>query len=301
MTERKYRIPETIDGLTPAVLKRMRKSDQLEVMRGWFHEHYDSPEENTPYDSEEGGYIWIWGGPHEPKDVLEQEFGGVVAEKFIQELAEELESVSYEWSGKPEYDDYDEHLYEVVKANVAPATTFKNAVATVTALLGITMPGDLAAAQHRLLLANIITALETYFFDTFTNAVMSDDARLRVFLETNPDFQKQTVRFSDVLSQAASVKERAKAYLLDVVWHNLAKVQAMYTSTFGVKFGASLAPIARSIETRHDIVHRNGISKTGSPVHVGESDVRSLADAAMTLVVDIEKGMSQPDPVGDPF
>ncbi len=125
---------------------------------------------------------------------------------------------------------------------------------------------------------------------------MSDEARLRIFLETNPDFQKQTIRFSDVFSEAASAKEKAKAYLMDVVWHNLAKVQAMYRSTFGVKFGGSLAPIARSIETRHDIVHRNGVSKDGSPVHVDDSDVRFLAQAASTLVAEIEKDMSQRDP-----
>src|SRR5260370_33725559 len=101
----------------------MRRADQLDFMRAWFHEHYDPPEENTPYDSEDGVYVWICGGPHTTRDVLEQEFGTVVGEKGIQELVDELQEISHECSDKPEYDDFDQHLYEVVKAKHGPAPT----------------------------------------------------------------------------------------------------------------------------------------------------------------------------------
>ena len=85
MEERLYKIPRALEGLSPTLLKRMRRDEQIEFMRAWFHEHYDPPEENTPHDSEDG-YIWIWGGPYEPREVLEEEFSGVVRPKLIEEL-----------------------------------------------------------------------------------------------------------------------------------------------------------------------------------------------------------------------
>jgi hypothetical protein len=39
------------------------KEDQMELMEEWFRKHFEDPAERTPYESAEGGYIYIWGGP----------------------------------------------------------------------------------------------------------------------------------------------------------------------------------------------------------------------------------------------
>ena len=61
-------------------------------MRAWFIHYYEDPVENTPYESAEGGYLYIWGGPYDTLEQLESEFGGAIAFDRIQEAAHELEA-----------------------------------------------------------------------------------------------------------------------------------------------------------------------------------------------------------------
>jgi len=34
------------------------------MMADWFLANFENPAECTPYESAEGGYQWIWGGPY---------------------------------------------------------------------------------------------------------------------------------------------------------------------------------------------------------------------------------------------
>lgn len=43
-------------------LRAADRETQLEVMETWFRQHFEDSAERTPYESAEGGYIWIWGG-----------------------------------------------------------------------------------------------------------------------------------------------------------------------------------------------------------------------------------------------
>ena len=51
-------------GVTPSRLKRLGRDKQLEYMHAWFHRYYQDPVHETPHESAEGGYIYIWGGPY---------------------------------------------------------------------------------------------------------------------------------------------------------------------------------------------------------------------------------------------
>jgi hypothetical protein len=55
-----------------------------------------------PYESAEGGYQYIWGGPYNARVALESEFGGIASETLIIEVAEELDDICWEWSGRPD-------------------------------------------------------------------------------------------------------------------------------------------------------------------------------------------------------
>jgi hypothetical protein len=72
--------------------RRMRKAEKLELMIGWFHQNYEDPAQKTPYESAEGGYQWIWGGPYEARDELYSKFGDIVSESLIEEAVKEIES-----------------------------------------------------------------------------------------------------------------------------------------------------------------------------------------------------------------
>jgi hypothetical protein len=78
-------------GVTRTAFRRMRKDNKRELMIQWFHEHFEDPAENTPYESAEGGYQWIWGGPCDTREELENKFGGIVSESLIDEVTKQLD------------------------------------------------------------------------------------------------------------------------------------------------------------------------------------------------------------------
>jgi hypothetical protein len=78
-------------GISRSEFRRMRKAQKSELMLQWFHENFEDPAVRTPYESAEGGYQWIWGGPHDAREELSSQFHGVVSEALIEEIAEEVE------------------------------------------------------------------------------------------------------------------------------------------------------------------------------------------------------------------
>ena len=67
---------------------RFDREEQKEIMRSWFFENFEDPVHNCPYETREGGYVYIWGGPYEARDELESKFADLVDSKLIDELVE---------------------------------------------------------------------------------------------------------------------------------------------------------------------------------------------------------------------
>jgi hypothetical protein len=79
---------------------------KVEEMKDWFLSNYEPPENSLPYESKEGGYFYIWGGPYELEDVMFDEYGTNVSEHLIRLCIEEIEEEYgvIEWSGVPQND-----------------------------------------------------------------------------------------------------------------------------------------------------------------------------------------------------
>jgi hypothetical protein len=104
--KKRYIDPDNPDSsVTPSALKKMGKERQIEFMREWFGERYEDPTVSQPYDSEEGGYIYINGGPFDTREELESEFSLFVKETALEELIEELEADCTDWTHTDRYSD----------------------------------------------------------------------------------------------------------------------------------------------------------------------------------------------------
>lgn len=94
--------------ITPSQFRRLGKRRKVEVMVQWFHENYEDPAVRTPYESAEGGYQWIWGGPHDAREEISDQFADLVDEDDIEAAVQEIEEDGLvEWAPKESPDDYD--------------------------------------------------------------------------------------------------------------------------------------------------------------------------------------------------
>ena len=105
----------------PAILG-MEAQEQKQVMHEWFLLNYENPAECCPYDPEDGCYIFISGGPYHANEVLGEVFSDYVNADVIDELVQDLENSSIEWSGILVDDEYEDEEYELNEQQEKAAT-----------------------------------------------------------------------------------------------------------------------------------------------------------------------------------
>ena len=91
-------------GITAAQMKRLGRAKQVACMLNWFGRNFEDPAEETPYQSAEGGYQYINGGPYDAREALDDEFSSFVSEAAIEEAVGEIESGGLtDWAPGPEH------------------------------------------------------------------------------------------------------------------------------------------------------------------------------------------------------
>ncbi|MDX8326726.1 hypothetical protein [Agrobacterium tumefaciens] len=105
--ERSYNLDD--QQYSPATFQVLRPARRIEAMVQWFHENYEDPAIRTPYESAEGGYQWIWGGPYDAREEIGDQFSDIADEAEIDAAVDEVEKDGLvEWVPKESPDDYDE-------------------------------------------------------------------------------------------------------------------------------------------------------------------------------------------------
>ena len=268
-------------------LRNAHRSTQRDILETWFRQYFEDPAQRTPYESKEGGYIWIWGGPYDAREQLEREFSGVVPDDLIEELADELENECFLWAPTPSADNYDQLLDDISSISEY-YHNFSSAIIDISHLLETDIKTYVPPCFFRMLYVNVVTALETYFSDAFINIVLNNSDLLRQFIETTPEFKTRKVSVADVFRAAETAKLRARTSLINIVWHNIDRVRIMYRDTLGIRFPDEWKEIARAVNIRHDIVHRNGKTTDGNEIHIGPGDVSDLVRLVEEFVQSID-------------
>jgi hypothetical protein len=264
---------ETGRDVTATELRSLSPDDQKRIIKHWFLERYENPAENTPYDSAEGGYIYIWGGPHDADQVLQEEFTEGFSEEFLGEIADELEEEcgTNEWASIPGREDFD---LDYPVSDYYPR--FEASSATVRRLLNENINASDQPAFHALLYANVITLLEAYLSDVFVSLVLKHESLLQKFVESDPAFKTQKFSIAEVFQQHAALPRRVLDHLYLLPFHRLEKVQQMYLATFGIRFPDEMSDISKAVQIRHDIVHRNCLAKDDKLIVLSRADVERL-------------------------
>ena len=279
--------PEDLDGLSP--------DEQKDLLQAWFYQNYEDPAERTPYESAEGGYIWIWGGPYDAKEELSGVFYQYVDESVIDEVVEELEHYCVDWAPTDKPGDYEDYFVDDISSITKVHETLLEALDNIEGLAAVEVPPELKSQFLRLLFANAITTMETFLSDAFIHKVMTENQYFEAFVATNLEFNKQKIPLSEVLAQAKALESTVKSNLLRVVWHNLERVSNMYKDTLGVSFPHDLGDLNRAVIKRHDIVHRNGKDKDGGEIFVGEDDVHALIEKIKKLGSEVDLKLADLD------
>ncbi|MBO8133100.1 MULTISPECIES: hypothetical protein [Dickeya] len=275
-------------------LQYISKANQLEVMRNWFFENFEDPANSCPYETREGGYAYIYGGPYEASEELQAMFEGYVKFGYIQELVNELQEQCYEWSGNSNNIDdwYDEDLYDAVTSSEKPFFKFVENIDGIKSLAKGEYTNEQEDRLLSILYTNVITALETLYVELFINSIDKDESYIADFIEkgkTEFKVSKEIVALPFKGEPIEKIREELikaiKEHLISASWHNTNQVVKRYKATYDINVQKDWPIDAIEIATlkRNHLVHRGGKDKDGNPVVITEQDLEQLLDQAMSL------------------
>jgi hypothetical protein len=186
------------------------------------------------------------------------------------------------------YDGF-EHLEDIIKPNTRFFDVLSESLGEVESLINDNSQSEANKnLLAKLLYANVITALETYLSDTFVYTVVSFPPLIRRIVESDPEFTKRKIDLSDLFRRYDGIREEVSEYLEGLIYHNLSKVKKLYKSVLCVDFPKDLTRIFKAIDIRHDIVHRNGRTKSGEEQNLTADMVIELISRIRTFVENID-------------
>ncbi|ACD96146.1 hypothetical protein Glov_2432 [Trichlorobacter lovleyi SZ] len=271
--------------------------DQATAVKCWFYARYCDPAHETPYNTREGGYLFIHGGPYDPAVVLPDRFSGIVSDEIIQDIIDDLYSeVGDKWAPirYAHFDDfdYDERFDLQLHARNEPLDKLKERLEH--AQLVLTLQGDENARRLaiNLVFGAAIAAFEAFLWETVDYSVENDDDTVRNIVTNIPALKDQPMKLGEIFEKHKNLKEQVKGYLQNLIWHKWDKVVPL------LKFGLcieppSFKPFDEPILKRHDIVHRSGHDKSGKPISVTTSEITELCQKIEQFAIDINSRLAE--------
>ncbi|MEP1768194.1 MAG: hypothetical protein ABJJ53_16330 [Sulfitobacter sp.] len=82
----------------------LTRGSLVKLLVEWFHYLYEDPANETPYNSREGGYLYVKGGPYNAEEELRDNFEDVVPEDALMAAVEEIQSDGlFDWAPSPRH------------------------------------------------------------------------------------------------------------------------------------------------------------------------------------------------------
>jgi hypothetical protein len=83
-----------------------------------------------------------------------------------------------------------------------------------------------------------------------------------------------------------------RRYLLQLIseinFHNLSDVEPLFREAFNIRIPLK-DEVLQAIKVRHDVIHRDGFSKTGDPVRIDPVTISNAADSILDLVKVVDR------------
>ncbi|WP_316749606.1 hypothetical protein [Pedobacter gandavensis] len=185
--------------------------------------------------------------------------------------------------------DYD-YMYWVdsILGNKQYFKEFETAMNGLDQLSGQVFPDEnLQQILWRQVYIGAIGSMEVFLADAFNNITLAKPKYLKKFVETNPEFKNRRFDMREIYEVYDKISETAKKIMYDTIYHDLGKVKQMYTTTFNMKF-PDIGAVSKAVHKRHDLVHRNGKTKTGKKIILSAEELSETLGIVKLLVSGIQ-------------
>ena len=160
------------------------------------------------------------------------------------------------------------------------------------------MIGDLSVEKsesdmfYRMCYAQAVTIFEVYMEDMAKSLISRDDEFLSNYLRNSKALSGKKYSLKDMYSDGASIEqelslESLRKYAIkdisNMLYHNINNVINTFSSILDRDVKVEKSNIVRVFQTRHDVVHRNGVNVNGKTHDIGQASVTE----AMAILLNV--------------
>jgi hypothetical protein len=301
-----YNDPSNLDGPfdpSNSWLENADRDDQKIALREWFLARYCDPVHGTAYNGQEGGYLFIHGGPYDPADEIPARFADIVEEDLIEEVVEELHGeVGDEWAPvRSSYEDdyYDDRFDLAVDTRDVPLSRLHDRVSNARQLLTLTGSPQARDLVESLVFSNALGVLESFLWETAEYWFRHDDKALQDVVTKLKKFSDEPMKLGEIFARQDKLREHVLGYLQNLIWHRWDNVMPIFKEGLGITL-PSVKPFVPALLKRHDIVHRCGRTKGGEAVLVTLTEIDGLFAEIEKFAVEVNRLLSSRS-IPDPF
>lgn len=269
-------------------MQQIQEDTKLAEKLGITYEELSETDWHVDTDQSKDGLIYGYVIHFEdgPKEILDK-IKGLDSDNQVWFNPHEFEEEYYD-----DFDDYDyEEQFETIISNKHFYDSFQKEINNLKKLNNLEADHELKSILKRQLYISSIGTLETFLSETFINQTNENSEYFKNFVETFPDFRNQNFKLKDIFSEYENIKKTARKAMLEIIYHNLDKVQNMYKATFKIDF-PDIAELSKAVATRHDLVHRNGKTKDGVEVIINDETIEKLIVKISEFVEEISNSLN---------
>ncbi len=271
-------------------LRAADPEQQSAAMRHWLMARYCDPAYETPYSSEVG-YIYTRGGPWHPRDVLMERFEGIADFDTIEELVADIFAEIGDELAPTALTAEEDWDVEVETAD-SPIQDLRKRVGDLMLVLQMEGPEPAKFQARNLVYAALITALETFLWETAVWWLANEDDSVDRLVAARPSFSSDR-RLKDMVGgeqlELEVRRQRIHNGMKDMVWHRWRSNWSFLAALLDVEMPSHDSyGFTAAASKRHDIVHRFGQNKDRTEaVYATTAEVEALADAVLAFAEDV--------------
>ncbi|WP_154100849.1 hypothetical protein [Pseudomonas putida] len=151
-----------------------------------------------------------------------------------------------------------------------------------------------ASIINRMVFAETISAMEAYLGDTLLRAVLKDSSAMQRLVAEDKELSAEKISLNDILENPKIVEERVQTYLRGLLYHNLAKIEVIFSIALQIEIFPDKdlkRRLHKTIVLRHDVVHRNGRDKEGNQQYFSTERVEETMDDVKAFVTHVENSV----------
>ncbi len=144
---------------------------------------------------------------------------------------------------------------------------------------------------QRMIFSSVITTMEAYLSDTIKKNVLNRDAIKKRFVKNSEHLKNsKRIPLNEIYEELDKLDKKIIEEIDSISYHNVDVVTGLYKNVLLCSFPKDkVAQLSKSVEIRHDIVHRNGKTTDGSIIHLAKEDVENLITLVSDVVSHIDK------------